>query len=146
MVEPTSKTIDGRVIMTVPFLGRRALTYKTKIIRMFGASIGSLFSKPGGINAQIDFSVFEDFITKLTARIDENEFVKFVLELLQTTRIDGKEITPETFDMEFAANLVLMYKILWFVLEVNYGNFFGDTGIGKILSALKAKTPLPVAK
>ena len=46
MVEPKSKTIDGKEILTVPFMGRRALAYKTKIIRLFGASgIGKILSQ-----------------------------------------------------------------------------------------------------
>lgn len=143
MVEPKSKTIDGKEILTVPFMGRRALAYKTKIIRLFGASIGALFSKAGGFQGNVDFSVFEGAIDKLTASIDEKVFVDFTLELLATTRIDGKEITIEVFDLEFASNLVLMYKILWFVLEVNYGNFFGASGIGKILSQFNQVKPAP---
>jgi hypothetical protein len=138
MIEPKTKTIDGKEIMVTPFLGRRSLAYKTRIILMFGASIGSLFAKAGSFSGKVDFSAFEDAITKLASSVIEKDFSALVLDLLQSTRIDGKEITPEVFDFEFAGNLSLMYKILWLVLEVNYGNFFVNAGIGKIISQARA--------
>lgn len=146
MIEQKNKEIDGRAISTTPFLGRRSLAYKMKIIRLFGPAVGSLFSKAGGFDGTIDFSVLESAIDKLSTNIDDKVFVEFCLELLSSTRIDGKEITPEFFDVEFSANLVLMYKILGFILEVNYGNFFGAAGIGKILSEAKTAIPAAIAR
>jgi hypothetical protein len=65
------------------------------------------------------------------------------LELLQLTRIDGKEINEAVFDSEFAGNLFFMYKVIFFVIEVNYKDFFDKSGIGKILTQTQSDIPIP---
>ena len=140
-VETRDKVIDGKKITVTQFPGRKALFYKVKLIKLFGSSIGAMLAQAKGLTAQVDMSVFAAAMDKLATTVDEGEFTRFVLELLQLTRIENVPITEASFDMEFAGNLLSMYKILWFTLEVNYGSFFGENGIGKILSALQ---PPPV--
>ena len=142
-VETKDKVIDGKKITVTQFPGRKALFYKVKLIKLFGSSIGAMLAQAKGLTAQIDMSVFAAAMDKLATTIDEGEFTRFVLELLQLTRVDNVPITEASFDMEFAGNLLFMYKILWFTLEVNYGSFFGENGIGKILSALQPPPPVP---
>ena len=143
-IETKNKTIDGREVMVTQFPGRRALSYKTRLLKLLGPSVVEMFSgvkleSVEVLSSDFDLSIISKAFDKLAEKLDESEFVKFVLELLQCTRVDGKEITPEYFDNEFAGNLLFMYKVLWFTLEVNYGSFFGQGGIGKILSKLKEK-------
>lgn len=143
-IETEEKTIDGRQVMVTQFPGRRALTFKTRLLKLLGPSIAQMFSgvktdKSNILDSDFDLSIISKACEKLSETLDEDEFVKFVLELLQCTRLDGKEINDAVFDIEFAGNLVLMYKVLWFTLEVNYGSFFGVGGIGKILSKIKEK-------
>ncbi len=71
-------------------------------------------------------------------QLDHTTVVDFVLELLQCTRLDGKEVTGEVFDMEFAGNYLLLGHTLAFVVEVNYGSFFGQGGIGSLVERASA--------
>jgi len=135
MIETKDKTIDNRVVTVTQFPGRRALFFKTRLIKLIGPSVTQLFTGKG-LDLNIDLVIVAKALDKLAENLKEDEYVKFVLELLQFTRLDGQEINDSVFDNEFAGNLLLMYKILWFTLEVNYGSFFGQSGIGKILSAI----------
>lgn len=141
MIETKEKVIDNHSVMVTQFPGRRALFFKTRLLKLAGPALAQMFtSEELSLDAKFDHTVIAKIIDKLAESLDENEFVRFVIDLLQCTRVDGKEITESEFDMLFAGNLLLMYKILWFTLEVNYGSFFGQSGIGKILS----KIPQPL--
>ena len=135
MIDTKEKTIDEHNVMVTQFPGRRALLFKTRLIKLIGPSVAQMFTGKS-LDANVDFSVISKALDKLAENLKEDEYVKFVLDLLQCTRLDGKEISESVFDNEFAGNLLLMYKVLWFTLEVNYGSFFGQGGIGKILSAI----------
>jgi hypothetical protein len=135
MIETKEKEIDGRMIMVTQFPGRRALSHKTRLIKLLGPAVAQLFTEDK-IDLTKDISSLSKVIDKLSSTLDENDFVRFVLDLLKCTRLDGKEITEAVFDDEFSGDLLLMYKILWYTLEVNYGNFFAHSGIGKILSTM----------
>ena len=141
MIDTKEKIIDEHNVMVTQFPGRRALFFKTRLIKLVGPSVAQLFTGKS-LDINMDFSIVAKALDKLAENLKEDEYVKFVLDLLQCTRLDEKEINDSTFDNEFAGNLLLMYKVLWFTLEVNYGSFFGQGGIGKILSAI----PWPVAQ
>jgi len=145
MIETKEKKIDDRAVMVTQFPGRRALFFKTRLLKLVGPSVTQLFTGKG-LDASLDFSTMSKALDKLSENLKEDEYVKFVLDLLQCTRLDGQEITDMVFDSEFAGNLLLMYKILWFTLEVNYGSFFGQSGIGKILSAIPQQLPVKETK
>jgi len=150
-IETKEKTIDNHVIMVTQFPGRRALFFKTRLIKLVGPSIAQMFTGKG-LDATTDFTTISRALDKLAENLNEDDYVKFILDLLQCTRFDGQEIKEGVFDIEFAGNLLLMYKVLWFTLEVNYGSFFGQGGIGKILSAIprpgvkETKTPQKSSK
>ena len=153
MIETKEKTIDGHNVMVTQFPGRRALLFKTRLIKLIGPSIAQMFTGENPLDGkELDFSIIAKALDKLAETLNEDEYVKFVLDLLQYSRFDGQEIKESVFDTEFAGNLLLMYKVLWFTLEVNYGSFFGESGIGKILSAIPhpqvkgTKTPLKSVK
>lgn len=137
MIQTKNKTIAGRDIMVTQYPGRKSIEIKAKLFKLLGSSLVRLFSGTEAFDLSSLSSAIDIFIDKLNPK----EFTAFVLELLQSTRIDGKEITDSVFDTEFAGEMSLMYKILGYTLEVNYGNFFGEAGIGKILT--KMKTPPP---
>lgn len=54
------------------------------------------------------------------------EILEVIKEFIFCARMDGKEITPATFDIEFSGDLMLAYKIFGFVCEVQYKDFFAQ--------------------
>jgi len=153
-IETRNKTIDGHQVMVTQYPGTTSLTNKVRILKLLGPGVGETLSKvsPEEATAGVASSKLEIFIQVLgnvCGTLDPDKFTEFVLELLIGTRIkvggtsgDYQEITREIFDLEFAGQLLLMYKILFFVLEVNYGNFFGKGGLGEFL---KRKQPISPA-
>lgn len=77
--------------------------------------------------------------------LDENQFEALCMELMQGVRKNGQELIPATFDLEFAGDMAGLYKVLLFIIEVNYANFFSMFGIG-LPSFSEDPTPPPVTK
>ena len=105
----------------------------------------------GDLDAEFDSKALSYAVNQLVDSVGRDATVDFiVLELMQGTRIDDKEITGAVFDMEFAGNYGLLYKIIGFILEVNYGSFFESLNIGHLTSKFpnfvgpKTHPPIPV--
>lgn len=136
------KEIDGKQITVTPFFGLTSLTHKTRIIKLLGPGVNGLFkidikSLKNIKEADIGFIGFA--ISQLCEKLNPDEFASFILDLLSSTRIDGVEIKKAVFDTEFMGNLTFMYKILWFVLEVNWGDFFEGGVSGWIKKKVKER-------
>lgn len=135
MTETKEKTIDGKLVSVSQFPARRALHLKIRLIKLLGPSLAQLLAKTKNKKVDLNASLeeFTPAIEKLTAALDPDVFVDLVLELLSMTRVGGREVVP-LFDTEYAGNLMFVYKMVWWVLEVNFGNFFGQNGIGSIMA------------
>lgn len=149
-IQTREKMINGRKVLVTQYPGLTALINKTKILTLVGPGLSqSGIKELSGGTDKLD--VFISIVGGIVSKLAPEQFSSFVLELLRCTRIscDGgnlREITKEVFDTEFSGNLLLMYKTLFFTLEVNYGDFFGDGGIGKILKRTSRSIPPEPAK
>ena len=133
MIETREKTIDGAVYSVTQLPARRALKMKARLLKMFGATLGQLFNDSKNVCKAFEV---------LSQTLDENAFETLCIDLLTGVRKSGIELTPATVDIEFAGDIAGLYKVLWFVIEVNYENFFQMMGIG-IQDIEQMKNPLP---
>lgn len=140
-IETRKKTIDGHEYTVTSFGGTEGVRIKAVLMRSIGPAIFSIMtsSKEGKFSeAEVDPRVF----TYLFNNLDENQYINFILRLLKNTRRDDVEMTREIFDAEFAGEYGTLYKVLLFVLEVNYKkSFFGEGGIGSLLSEIQTSMP-----
>lgn len=139
MLETRNKVIEGREYSVTQFPARRGFALKARLAKLLGPAVAELFSAVKGgdaeslMSADIDMAIVGGAIRRLLEGVDESNMLELVLSLLSMTRVDGKEITEQVFDMEFAGKFSELYKVLAFVVEVNYGDFFGSNGIGRAL-------------
>lgn len=115
MIETREKIIDGSIYSVTQLPARRALKLKAKLMKI----IGPLFLEANSSNFH-----------SVCHLIDENQFETLCMEMIQGVRKDGVELTPPTFDLEFAGDMAGVYKMLLFVVETNYSNFFSMLDIG----------------
>ena len=59
-------------------------------------------------------------------RVEKHVFLSLVKECLTSARIAGIEVNETNFDVEFSGDLMFIYKLFSFVLEVNYKDFFAE--------------------
>lgn len=136
MIETIEKTIDGKRYSITQMTARRALRMKAKLLKTFGSSLAEIFlpSKEEPIEG-LGFSKKEavNALSSLALQLDDNTFDSLITELLSGVRKEGVELTESVIDFEFAGELFTLFKVIWAVLEVNYGSFFGKSGIGSLL-------------
>ncbi len=66
----------------------------------------------------------------LTNAMNEDKVLKTIMEFVGSTLVDGRPLVKKTeFDEIFAGNYKLLFEILKFILEVNFGDFFEGGGI-----------------
>lgn len=131
MIQTKEKTINGATYSVTQLPARRAIKLKAKLLKLFGPVLAQVFIF--ATDSKTDSLANENLIKGfevLSAHIDENSFESLVTELLTGVRKDGLELTPAIIDLEFAGDMASLYLVLWFILEVNYSNFFSLIGIG----------------
>jgi hypothetical protein len=144
MVKTENTTIDNKRVIVVQLPARRALALKTQLIKLFGAPVAKLIgSTPMGqivsqLEKQINMDNIAPAIEMLVSSIQPDTYFKLIIECFAGTKIETEngthiDVNDQTFDALFSGNLTMMYKALWFSLKVNFADFFGEKGIGKVL-------------
>lgn len=145
-VRNIEKQIDGVSVSVTRFLGIEGFKIKTKLIKLLGPSLGELAGGAAGAASILDVDLSSGFLARavntLCEKLDENDSLNFIMRMLRSsgTRINGQEINDAVFNDIFSGNYVLLYKIVYLIVEENYGSFFGEGGIGKALEKARVKT------
>lgn len=143
-MQAQEKTINESIYTVTPFPARLGLKLKMRLIKLLGPSIAkavtALDLNEGGsvLESELDGDLIGQAIASLTENLGDDT-VDLMLDLLKSTRKNGVELNEQVFNLEFAGDYVTLYKVLYFVVEVNYGVFFGKGGIGE----LAEKMPMP---
>lgn len=151
-IEKREKVIDGHTVVVVQFGGRLGFTTKLRILKMLspavsgtlaGIKVNSFSDLLNVMEAKMDFSKIGDSVEKLMMSSDEEKTLNLILTLVSSTRIDGKDLSQSNvFDDIFSANYKFLYKVLFFVLEVNYGNLFTMGNIGNLVKEIVNVEPV----
>jgi len=143
MLETKNKMINGREFQVTQFPGRYGLRLQARLARVFGAPLAALFKgAKKGMDSDLADLDLEKAVVMLMDKLSEDELDDLVNRMLSQTRVDGKGIidNPMVFDELFAANYSDLFKVLAFVVEVNFGNFFSALkGIGSPAKPEKQK-------
>ena len=147
-IETKTRAIDGTKYAVTTFPARRGLKLQVTLVRTLGPALSELMKAvPKGVstknllNVDVKLEHVAGALATAFSGLSEEEFMALVMRLLESTSREGAEITEETFDLDFSGNYMHVYKVLWFVLEVNYGDFFGERGLGSIIR--RAPVPQP---
>lgn len=149
MIETKEKEINGSRYTVTQMTARRALRMKAKLLRLFGAPLAQLFLPSG--EEPIDGMAFSKdeavkALQSLAMELDDKTFEFLIVELLKEVRKDGVELTESVIDLEFAGDLLTLFKVVWFVLEANFGSFFGEGGIGDLFTAPQTQKQVTVKR
>lgn len=124
MPEPEKRDIDGYSFTVSKLPGRRmtrVFVRLTKAVGKGGSGLGGLLKK-GAIEDQASA------ILSLLGAVDEDDVMFIANELLTpcTYRApDGSGGNPsDNFDTLFQGRIDLLFKVLVFALQVNFGSFF----------------------
>lgn len=154
-IKSIEKTIDGHDIKIVQFNGVRGFKLKTRLFKLLLPVFGEItpllseFAKlpsanltgVGGpaeqskINQGLEIlstlnldEVLPRALVRLSEQLDEEVFFKLIMDLLQTTFIDGRCVDETIFNEIFIANYLLVYKLIIEVIKANHFFVIGELG------------------
>jgi len=153
MLHEKEKQIDGFNVRVKAFPGVQAIRLKAKLMKQFlptiATFVGGIDSKSIGnaiensnanhdsvFDNDISMDVFTSAAEKLVANISEEGLVSLLGEMFEYTYVENenqeyknlatnKKLNSLLIDELFVGRLLSLYKIAFFVLEVNYPDFFG---------------------
>lgn len=148
-VKNFEKTIEGLKVSVTQHPGLLLNQLHIDIVKLLGVPLATLLfsAMSQGANIKIRDLLdreldFPKAIAELCSRLDAVEFESLVMRIFTFTQVNQKPLTDsDIFNDVFAGNLLLMYKIIAYTLEVNLGDFFAVVGTG-----IKRKEPLPTKK
>jgi hypothetical protein len=142
MLTKKEKVIDGIPVEVTPFPVWRAFEIKLRLAKKF---IPGIMAMAGAGDSVLDVNVsqFMTAIDGFLQTVEPSEFMRLVSELCEWVEVKnekgekrflapGKEINESILNDLFCGKITTLYKILFFVLEVNYPDFFALGGrLGK---------------
>lgn len=152
-IPPVKKTIGSNEYSVTPLPTTQAIRLKSRLLKLVGPTISQAMSavdiKEGEsiLDANVDGSALGSAVESLFTRLDEDTVLNLVKELIRPVQVVTADAAGEKvvldfnkdtyFDTFFSGRLDEMYKVVFFVLEVNYKSFFGGEGIGSLLGKMK---------
>jgi len=136
MIEPKTKTIDEFEVTVQAWPARKAWKNQLMFGKVFGPSLkelGAAFNKSKTTEEDFDLSKLGEAFANLFEKLSETESEEILMKCLSGVIVNKQEMTPEIFDLLFQGKMLAVYKVIFFVLEVNYGSFLDESGIGQLL-------------
>lgn len=136
-IETQEKIIDGHAVRCTPHKGRPGARLLARLLRHLGPALGAL----RGVDLDLSKGIHNVDVTELMPAIGQlfeilapDEFDALACEILSRCSIampdaDGKLRSydlskPAMIDDAFTGDLMLMFKVLAWALEVNFSGFF----------------------
>lgn len=151
-MEQVKKKIGSNTYMVAPFFAAEALKLQTTLVKILGPGvaklIGAVPTPQDGksiLESNIDGAEIASAVGTLFEHLGEEEFVSLINRILKNVIVElGTPVKEGTqsiklvslsegenaFNMVFQGKLVDMYKVLFFVIQVNFPDFFELMGKG----------------
>lgn len=146
--KPVTRTIGGHAVEVTPFAARFALSYKFKLLQLLGGPLVDVIRGPvagllknvdsikealGGVKQDdaadkpVDLNL-DSLSSSMFDTLDPDKSTQLIFDMCACTRFDNKEMTEAFINERFAGDLLELYRVFFFVLEVNYKDFLGMLG------------------
>ena len=122
--------IDNQQFTISLFAPTRALKLLARLTKLAGEGM-AVMAKAGGKDAD-PLQLLPEAVKIILSRLDEDEFVGLVKELMASVTVDKKLIN---FDIAFQGRLGLLMKLLAKVIEVQFLDFY--TALGESVQGVK---------
>ena len=129
MIETRTKTIDGTEFRTTQLPAMRAYPMFIRLGKIIGPILGSL----QGVSLHTELSELGSALGPAFSAIDPDEATRLMVDMFVSTRalVDGKVLdlsSEASINRVFTGRLPLMFKVLAFVVQENFADFFAGSG------------------
>lgn len=101
-----------------------------------------LVSGKGMTLADLDLSELANVLPRMLAALTEDELERVTRLLLESCVVDGTPLMPK-FNTHFQGRVWVIPMVVWFALQVNYGNFrdaLAELGIARGMQAERSSS------
>lgn len=109
--------LNGDKFLITTFPAMKGMNYLKRLTRLVGPAMMAANGEGDVLEGK---SAMQVAVEALVDATDKVEVEQLILDLLSGTTLGGKEIN---FDQYFSANYGTLFKLLFEVLKLNYGNF-----------------------
>jgi hypothetical protein len=138
-----SKDIGDREYSVTQWPADKSMLMKFKLAKTFGASLATLMgassnSKDKSENDKEETKAFSEGISILFQNNSPEDLVALMKKCVVGAACNGKRITDTSFNELFSGDdLMEVYKVFVFVLQVNYSNLFKGQLADRFLAKMK---------
>jgi hypothetical protein len=137
MIQSQERTIGGTTYKVTQLGASTGLQLLVRLTKVLGPSIGEL-TKTGGANIlDAKGDAVAGAIAKLAEHLTYEDLAHTCDVLGEFTEIlngaKAMKLTREARELHFAGNYGELMRWIVFALEVNFGSFFGASGLGAVL-------------
>jgi hypothetical protein len=134
-LKTAKRDIAGMEVRTTQFPALRAMGLLTTLGRILSGSAGKLASVAGGSTSigDLDIGSAASAIGALFEQVDATEAQQIAKDILAQTSVVTDEVIEDlaqkgAIDRVFSGSLLVMFKVMAFALEVNFGDFLDGIG------------------
>jgi len=140
------KTINGNKYVVTKFTARKSVHVLWELgrtgIPAFVKAISSMENIKSS-NRSIDSDSLTKAFEMLFEKCDHDKIDYIIDELLSLTFVNGQPLLPQ-LDLIFQGELDVMFKVLAFSFEANYGSFLGAEKIKKMFTGDSQAEVIPL--
>lgn len=138
MISTKEKNINGHDYQVTQFGAMAGIRLAVRIVKTLGPSLAQLGNVKGGLAALMESDTSELniglMVEQLLANLDGEGTPKLILDMFGQTQRDRVQMDERGFNDAYAANYMEMAQAIMFIVEVNFGDFFGVLEQGKALT------------
>lgn len=137
-----TKQIGDNEFSVTQWPAEKALLMKFKLAKVFGASLSSLLDSVDMKSSSIEDSKLgasvSSAINAMFMNSSPEEASALIKECIVGTALGDTRITANSFNEIFSGDSMGdMYKVFFFVLQVNYANLFKGQKVGDLLARMR---------
>ena len=149
MIQTATRSIDSKSYACTQFPGRLGLVMQARVLKIMGPLLVGFLNSPRKVNSLtdlLDSDIDTSALMLGVSSLDPEAFAQLAIDLLQCTKVDGRDITVEYFNLEFAGDYGHLMRVLLFVVDHNFRSLFPQGGTGsRTVGEQKAAAPSPAS-
>lgn len=135
-----TKQIGEREISVTQWPVEKSMLIKLKLMKTFGPSLAKLLSISNEKSSDVSLDVFSEGISLLFEHNSPEDLLAIIKLCLIGVAVNGRRLTETSINEQFSPeDMMDMYRIFLFVIQVNYQNFFKGQLVEGFLAKLKEK-------
>ncbi len=139
-LETKDRTIGDTTYYVTQMPSSRARKLLVRLFKIIGPTIGALTEgSTAGKISEIKVKVICDVLASVAANMGDDDLEFFVREILTggfvkyATASGQPTMSLEVAEIHFVGKTHDLLRLIGFALEVNFGGFFGEAGLGGVL-------------